>query len=129
MSMTTRISTAPDAPAPAASYAQALEVTGATRTLFISGQVPVTVDGEVPEGFAAQGAVVWANIEAQLRAADMTFDNLVKCTVFLADRRYALDNRAAREAALGDRRISMTVVIAGIFDAGWLLEIEAIAMA
>ena len=127
--MSLRPTNAPDAPQPMGGYAQAVEVKGATRTLFVSGQIPVAQDGSVPEGFADQARLVWRNIEAQLRAADMTLDDLVKVTVFLSDRRHALDNRAVRQEVLGERKIAMTVIIAGIFDEAWLLEIEAIACA
>lgn len=122
---------APDAPAiPAgANYAQAVALSGAERLLFISGQIPERADGSLPEGFAAQCRQAWANVEAQLRAAGMTLDNLVKATVFLADRADGMANREVRRAVLGDRRIAMTVVVAGIFDARWLVEIEAVAAA
>jgi 2-iminobutanoate/2-iminopropanoate deaminase len=120
---------ASDAPAPVASYAQAVEVTNAARILYISGQIPVGKDGSVPSGFGDQFRMAWANIEAQLRAADMTLDNLVKITVFLADRRFAAESREVRRAILGDRRPALTVIIAGIFDAAWLVEIEAVAVA
>lgn len=120
---------APDAPAPAGGYAQAMEVRGATRTVYVSGQIPVAPDGRVPSEFRDQARLAWANVEAQLRAADMTLDDLVKVTIFLSDRRYAMENREVRRAVLGDRRIAMTVIITGIFDEAWLLEIEAIACA
>ena len=35
-------------PVPTTGYSQALEVTGHTRMLFISGQTPVEADGTVP---------------------------------------------------------------------------------
>ncbi|MDQ3693004.1 MAG: RidA family protein [Chloroflexota bacterium] len=127
--MNRRLINATDAPAAAGGYAQAVEITSPSRLLFISGQIPVTTAEEVPGTFAEQGRLAWQNLEAQLRAADMTLDNLVKVTVYLADRQYALENRVVRQAALGGRQIAMTVVIAGIFDPGWLLEIEAIAAA
>ena len=66
---------------------------------------------------------------AQLRAADMTLDNLAKVTTYLADRRYGLENRAVRQEILGERRPASTVVITGIFNEACLLEIEAIAVA
>jgi enamine deaminase RidA (YjgF/YER057c/UK114 family) len=103
-------------------------VEGHQRLLFISGQVPVDSDGRVPEAFADQADQAWRNVDAQLRAAGMTRDDLVKVTVFLADRAHALGNREARRRYLGDRAIAMSVVIVGIFDAAWLLEIEAIAV-
>jgi enamine deaminase RidA (YjgF/YER057c/UK114 family) len=40
---------AADARAPAGQYTQAVEVTGASRTLYISGQVGIASDGSVPE--------------------------------------------------------------------------------
>jgi enamine deaminase RidA (YjgF/YER057c/UK114 family) len=70
-----------------------------------------------------------ANVEAQLRAAGMSLDNLVKVTTFLSDRRYGMENRAVRMEVLGERRPALTVVITGIFDDAWLIEIEAVAAA
>jgi enamine deaminase RidA (YjgF/YER057c/UK114 family) len=127
--MERRLINAPDAPAAAGGYAQAIEVPSVNRTLYISGQIPVGMDGVVPSSFAEQAKLAWQNLEAQLRAANMTYDNLVKVTIFLASRDYALENRAARTAAIGDRKIAMTVVIAGIFSEEWLLEIEGVAVA
>lgn len=120
---------ATDAPQPVGGYAQAVELTGAQRLLFISGQVPVGADGHVPSGFKEQARLAWANVQAQLRAAGMGLDNLVKVTIFLADRAYGLENREVRREVFGDRQIALTVIITGIFDAAWLLEIEAVAAA
>lgn len=127
--MQTRPLSAPDAPPPMAGYAQAFEVAGAQRLLFISGQVPVAADGALAPDFETQCRQAWANVEAQLRAAGMTLDNLVKVTTFLADRADGVANRQVRHAVLGDRTPALTVIVAGIFDAAWLVEIEAIAAA
>jgi 2-iminobutanoate/2-iminopropanoate deaminase len=120
---------APDAPQPLGGYGQAMEVTGAARTLYISGQIPETVNGNVPERFEDQARLVWQNVIAQLRAADMTLDNLVKVTIFLSDRKYTADYRKVRQDVLQGRQIGLTTIITGIFDEKWLLEIEAIAAA
>jgi 2-iminobutanoate/2-iminopropanoate deaminase len=120
---------ASDAPAPPSNYSQALEVKGAERLLFVSGQIPVAKDGSVPKEFRAQARQAWANVEAQLRAAGMTLDNVVKVTIFLADRRHAMENRAVRQEVLGERAPALTVIITGIFDETWLIEIEAVAAA
>lgn len=108
-------------------YPQALEVAGANRLLFVSGQIPVTVDNSVPETFKEQARLAWSNLEAQLRAAGMSLDNLVKVTTFLASRADSLENREVRREVLGDRQVALTVIITGIFDPAWLIEIEAIA--
>jgi enamine deaminase RidA (YjgF/YER057c/UK114 family) len=113
---------------PTTGYSQALEVTGHTRTLFVSGQIPVAADGAAPEGFEAQCRLAWSNVVAQIEAAGMNLDNLVMHRTYLADRRYTTINRAVRSEVLGDRKTALTVVITGIFDEAWLLEIEAVAV-
>ena len=110
-------------------YPQAVEVEGATRWLHLSGQIPVRPDGSLPDTFEDQCRQCWANVEAQLAAASMTLDNLVKVTTFLSDRKYALENRAVRLEVLDGRQPALTVIITGIFDEAWLVEIEALAAA
>lgn len=111
------------------SYCQAHEVRGATRWLFVSGQVPADGQGRVPPDFRRQCRLAWANVQAQLAAAGMSLDDLVKVTVFLADRRHRQDNYEVRHEVLGGRKPALTVVITGIYDEAWLLEIEAVAAA
>src|ERR1041384_861642 len=92
---------AADAPQPSmGAYSQAVELTDAKRIVFVSGQIPVTADNRIPEGFEAQARQAWANLIAQLRAADMTLDNLVKVTLFLSDRKYIPDYRKVRQEVL-----------------------------
>ena len=110
-------------------YAQAAEVAGATRWLYLSGQIPVAPDGSLAADFTGQCEQVWDNVETQLKAAGMTLDNLVKVTIFLSSRAHNLENREIRREVLGDRQVALTVIITGIFDPAWLLEIEAIAAA
>jgi 2-iminobutanoate/2-iminopropanoate deaminase len=120
---------APDAPMPAGGYVQAMEVSNASRLLFISGQVPDTVDGATPEDFEEQARLIWQNLIAQLTAAGMTLDNLVKVTFFLSDRKYIDGYRKVRHEVLQGRTVALTTIITGIFDEKWLMEIEAIAAA
>src|SRR5262245_59170442 len=110
-------------------YAMAHEITQFSRVLFVSGQIPEDADRTTPADFAAQCRLTWANVERQLKAADMTFDNLVKVTMFLADRQYRAENANIRCEILGDRSPALTVIITGIYDESWLLEIEAVAAA
>lgn len=117
----------PLAPEPSGGYSQALDVQGATRWLVISGQIPVDRAGVVPANFAEQADLVWANLRAQLDAAGMGVANLVKVTTFLSSRQYAQENGEARRRALGAHAPALTVIIAGIYDEAWLLEVEAVA--
>ena len=109
------------------SYALAHEISNFSRVLFISGQVPEDKDGNVPEDFKSQCRLAWANVEAQLEAAGMTLDHLVKVTTFLSDRKYRRENYEVRTEVLGERLPALTIIIAGIYEEKWLLEIEAIA--
>jgi enamine deaminase RidA (YjgF/YER057c/UK114 family) len=120
---------APDAPRSQGGYAQAVEIREAERILHVSGQIPVHRDGHVPESFTDQCRLVWANVAAQLHAADMDLADIVKVTTYLSDRKWAEENSAVRRSVLGDLAPALTVVIAGIFDERWLLEIEVVAAA
>ena len=111
------------------SYCQAHEVRGATRWLFVSGQVPADAQGRVPPDVRGQCRLAWGNVQSQLVAAGMTLDDLVKVTVFLGDRRHRQENYEVRHEVLGHRKPALTVVITGIYDEAWLLEIEAVAAA
>ena len=110
-------------------FAHACEAAGCSRLLFISGQVPEDEAGHVPEDYPSQYRLAWANVEKQLKAAGMSFDNLVKVTIFLSDRALTKQSVGLRRSVLGDRSPAVTIVITGIYDARWLLEIEAIAAA
>jgi 2-iminobutanoate/2-iminopropanoate deaminase len=68
-----------------------------------------------------------SNVEAQLKAAGMDPSNIAKHTTFLSDRRYRTQNSKVRRKVPGDLEPALTVIITGIFDEAWLLEIEAVA--
>jgi 2-iminobutanoate/2-iminopropanoate deaminase len=111
------------------SYCQAHEVSAFSRLLFVSGQVPADAAGKVPPDFRSQCRLAWANVKAQLDAAGMSLDDLVKVTIFLADRRWRGENAEVRREVLGERTPALTIIITGIYDEAWLLEIEAVAAA
>lgn len=126
--MHSRIVASPEVP-PTRGYAAAVEVVDATRWLFVSGQIPALKDGTVPDGFEAQCRACWRNVLAQLAAAGMGPDNIVKVTAFLTDASFTPVARAVRAEMLGGREVAATTVVAGLLDTGWLIEIEAVAAA
>jgi enamine deaminase RidA (YjgF/YER057c/UK114 family) len=77
----------PYSPNTESAFAEACEVSGFSRLLFISGQVPADDQQVVPPDYPSQYRLAWANVEHQLKAAGMSFDNLVKATIFLSDRK------------------------------------------
>lgn len=117
------------APGAVGGYDQAILIEGAQRLLFISGQIPETTDDRVPTDFESQCRLTWANVLAQLNAAGMSVANLTKVTIFLSSREYAEPNSKIRREFLGSHNPALTIVVTGIFDERWLLEIEAIAAA
>jgi 2-iminobutanoate/2-iminopropanoate deaminase len=74
----------PAAPRPAGAYSPALRV---GPWLFLSGQIPIDPStGQMVSGdVAAQTRRVMDNLGALLAAAGLTFDHVVRTTVFLAD--------------------------------------------
>jgi 2-iminobutanoate/2-iminopropanoate deaminase len=110
-------------------YVNALQVEGASRLLFMSGQIPQTREGHVPDRIEDQCRLVWAHLTAALAAAAMDVTNLVKVTTILSDREYAAANTDIRNEVLGDHRPALTAIVAGIWDPSWLIEIEAVAAA
>jgi 2-iminobutanoate/2-iminopropanoate deaminase len=117
------------APEPNIAFAAANEVSGFSRLLFISGQVPEDESGYVPPDYPSQYRLAWANVEKQLKAAGMSFDNLVKATIFLSDRSLIAQSAGLRASILGERTPAITIILCGIYDEKWLLEIEAVAAA
>ncbi|MEV0282782.1 RidA family protein [Kribbella sp. NPDC050820] len=117
-------------PAAAGNYTHGVQVDGARRMVFVSGQVPWGNEhGRVPESFEAQCRMVWRNVLAVLGEAGMGVKNLVKVTTYLSDRQFRGLNSKIREEVLGDHAPALTVIICDIYSENWLLEIEAVAMA
>lgn len=108
-------------------YTHGVVVTGARRTVFVSGQVPWAENGVIPPDFAAQCRLTWRNVLAVLAEAGMGVRNLAKVTIYLSDRAYRAENGRIREEILGDHRPALTIVITDIYAPEWLLEIEAVA--
>ena len=66
---------------------QQVAVASGARLVFVAGQVARTADGaQVGEGdLAAQVEQCYRNLGTALAAADATFDDVVKLTVYLVD--------------------------------------------
>ncbi len=131
--MPTRAIAAQGAPKAIGPYSQAVLVeAGGARTLYCSGQIPLDpASGELVQGdVAAQTERVLANVEAVLAAAGMTFANVVKTTVFLADLSdFARMNEVyGRRFAAGALPARSTVQVAAL-PRGASVEIEVIAAA
>lgn len=111
-------------------YAHGVEVPSSARTIHVSGQVGVGSDGRLAEGgFEAQCRQAIANVETVLTSARMTLENIVKVTVFLTRRDDLPLLRNVRAVNLAVAPAVTVVIVAGLHDPDWLVEIEAVAAA
>ncbi len=117
-----------DIAAPAANYAHAVLTESATRWLHTSGVVPVAPDGSTPDSLADQAALVWANIAAMLRDAEMASVDVVSVTTYVVVGEELAPVMAARDQALaGHRAASTLVTVPALARPEWRMEVAIIA--
>lgn len=115
--------------APTTRYSHAVLIEGALRRLVISGQVGVAPDGSVPGTGEGQVAQAYSNLRAVLQAHGMDFRDVVKTTAFLTDRALMGAYRAARDTIFAEHAPASTLLlVAGLADPRWMVEIEAEAV-
>lgn len=125
--MNTEISPQTIAP-PAANYAHAVLVTNTARTLHMSGVVPTSPDGTVPQSLVEQTEVVWANITAILTEASMVLTDIVSITTYIIDGEPVSEAMAVRDRILGGHRVASTLVaVPALARPVWRIEISVIA--
>ena len=116
-----------NAPGAIGPYSQAVKAEG--RTLYVSGQIPLTPAGEmVTGGVREQAEQVMANLEAVLTEAGLGFGNVVKTTILLT----SMDHFATVNEVYGARFTEepparATFAVVGL-PRGVDVEIEAIAV-
>jgi 2-iminobutanoate/2-iminopropanoate deaminase len=111
-----------DLPVPAGPYSQATRVHGPGQWLHIAGQVGIDQAGLAPAGIEEQAELAWGHIVRALRAAGMGMEHVVKTTTYLAPM------RPIRLRHLGEARPASTLVLVqGLLDPLWRIEVEAIA--
>jgi enamine deaminase RidA (YjgF/YER057c/UK114 family) len=109
-------------------YSHAVEVSGNSRLLFISGLNGYLADGKtMPDSFEEQGEIIWGHIGAILKSANMTYDNIVSLRTYLASPEYDEPNVRLRMKYLRDNQPASTVICCQLLESKWKLEIEAVA--
>lgn len=113
------------APAAIGPYSQAVELNG---TLFVSGQLPVDPEtGLIPDGIEAQTRQSLTNIGAILEADGLTYNDVVKTSVFLSDiNHFAAMNAVYAEFFTQDKPARVCFQVAAL-PKGALVEIDVIA--
>ena len=113
------------APAAIGPYSQGVNLNG---TVFVSGQIPVNpADGSIPVGIELQTRQAMDNIGAILNEAGLTYNDIVKTTVLLADLAdFAAMNAVYAEYFPQDKPARVCCQVAAL-PKGALVEIDAIA--
>ena len=115
---------------PLAAYSHQIELGGKQRWLVMSGQIGLEKDGTLPADLTEQFKLALANIDHNLRAADMGIVDLVKLTIYLAADMDPEKRRELLSSWLNGHRPTMTLLyVAALASPDIKVEIEALASA
>lgn len=113
------------APAAIGPYSQAMKV---GNLLFTSGQIPLTAQGVLVEGgIEEQTHQVFSNLKAVLVGAGISFDKVIKATVFIKDMNQFAQINAIYESYFGNHKPARSCVEVARLPKDVLVEIELIA--
>lgn len=115
-------------------FSQAVEVTGANRTLYCAGQTSVDAEGNPLHAgnMEAQLALAFDNLEAVLAKAGMTLANVVRLNYYVTDVPLYFQSSgpaADRLAKAGCKAPGTLLGVASLFHPDILVELEATAVA
>ena len=120
----------PDSFVPAGkTYSHGIIVEGATKTLYVAGQTSRDSQGNIVcRGDAAgQTRQVLENMKKVVEGAGGRMEDIAKTTVYITDIQYReAVTKVRQEFFRGDPPANTLVVIAGLADPAFLVEIEAI---
>tara|TARA_R110000772_G_scaffold231592_2_gene342585 strand:- start:62034 stop:62426 length:393 start_codon:yes stop_codon:yes gene_type:complete len=106
----------------------ATEVPPNSRLLFCNGQVGARLDGSIPDSTEEQVRVIFERIAIILEAAGMTFQDVVKFSVYVTDKAILDDYIRVRDDVMGDHNPPATFLVVGPFPRpGIEVEIETVA--
>jgi enamine deaminase RidA (YjgF/YER057c/UK114 family) len=96
---------------------------------WTAGQVPMTRERTVPEGWEAQTRLAFENTGRALRAAGASWSDVVKLTIYVVDLSELPTVRRIRDEFVDTAAppTSSLVQVAALFDPDVLLEVEAVA--
>ena len=115
---------------PSSAYGHGVKIDHAKSWLHVSGQVGTHPDGTLAGGTAEQMEVCWQRIIAIVEDAGMKTKDIVKVTAYLTNAEDVGIYRDIRDRMLGGHVSASTLlIVSGLADPNWTVEIEAIAAA
>lgn len=91
--------------------AHGVEIPRNARVLFCNGQVGARLDGTVPEEAQEQVEVIFERIRMILAASNMTFEDVVKFTVYVTSKSILDHYFNMRRQIMGDHNPPATLLI------------------
>ena len=113
---------------------QGIEVTGAQRVLYLSGQTSNAADGAPmhPGDLVAQFQLAWDNLKEALAAADMDPTNIVRMNMYTTDVEGFMGSAGDLVpifAGDGCKPVATLLGVSALFEPELMIELEATAVA
>ncbi|MEM9472997.1 MAG: RidA family protein [Pseudomonadota bacterium] len=119
-----------EAPAPFSRYSQAMRVSAGKDLVFVSGQVGVDTDGNLADSEKGQHEQCWRNILAILADQGLGAKDIIEMTVYITTQEGVPIYREVRDEMLdGHEAASTLLIISGLANPDWLVEIGVVAEA
>jgi len=125
--MTVSFLTTDKAPPPFSNYSQAVQIPAGARIVQVSGQVGVTLSGNLPSEPEQQHELAWRNVLAILDAANMDHNHITEVTAYVANHDQVAIYRDVRDRMLQGARPASTLIVAGLANPDWKVEIAVTA--
>jgi enamine deaminase RidA (YjgF/YER057c/UK114 family) len=114
-------------------YTQVVETTSPGRTIYLSGQLGMTIDGAFagePGDFRAQATQCFENLKAGLKSAGAGFEHVVKITNFFVDMAHLPGFFEVRDSFVNTKAppASTAIQVGRLAREGALFEVEAVAV-
>ncbi|MCK5059959.1 MAG: RidA family protein [Candidatus Pacebacteria bacterium] len=116
---------------PTKAYSQGVLVPcGKSNLLFVTGQLPQNIDGEIVhlDNVEKQVRLVFSRISEILEEATMSLDDVVKLQIYVKDIKYAKTVSSVRDELFARSKPASTLVeVSGFVKEGCCIEIDAVA--
>lgn len=115
---------------PTKSYSQGVVVPGGSDVMFVTGQLPQDIDGNIVAlgDVGKQTEVVFSRISAILEEGGMTMDDVVKVAIFVRDIGEAKVVSGIRDEVFRNSKpVSTLVEVSNFVKDGVRVEIEVVA--
>ncbi|WP_264214392.1 RidA family protein [Leisingera thetidis] len=96
-----------------------------------SGQLGLSVNGNVPDTIGAQAEICFSNIHAILAQSGLDFSNVMRFSAFVTRQRDMAPYMAVRDRVLSGLEVkpaSTLMIVSGFTRPEFLVEVEAIAL-